>query len=120
MKKFPLYTTILFLIALVITSVSAAERMAPTQFLIKNVHVWDGTSNGVTKKISVLIEGNLIKKLRASDADANVNASVIDGGGRILMPGLIDMHTHLMFQFGVPDSRLFDHAAMGAAAYEGM
>ena len=36
------------------------------------------------------------------------------------MPGLIEMHTHLMFQFGVPVSRTFDHAAMGAAAYEGM
>jgi imidazolonepropionase-like amidohydrolase len=44
----------------------------------------------------------------------------VDGGGRVLMPGLIEMHTHIMFQFGVPDSRLFDHAAMGAAAYEGM
>jgi len=120
MKKFRLLTTISILIATFTASVIAAETTVPNQILIKNVHVWDGTSDGVTKKIGVLIEGNLIKKLRASDSDANADANVIDGGGRILMPGLIEMHTHLMFQFGVPDSRLFDHAAMGAAAYEGM
>ena len=120
MRKFRLLTTISILIAAFTASVIAAETTVPNQILVKNVHVWDGTSDGVTKKISVLIEGNLVKKLRASDSDANADATIIDGRGRILMPGLIDMHTHLMFQFGVPDSRKYDHAAMGDAAYEGM
>ena len=120
MRKFRLLTTISILIAAFTASVIAAETTVPNQILVKNVHVWDGTSDGVTKKISVLIEGNLVKKLRASDSDANADATIIDGRGRILMPGLIDRHTHRWFQFGGPDSRKYDHAAMGAAAYEGM
>ena len=56
MIKKQLFTTILILIAHMNTSFIAAESMAPTQILIKNVHVWDGTSDGVTKKVSVLIE----------------------------------------------------------------
>jgi len=120
MKKIQWLASVLVLIVGFTISIYAADSMAPNQILIKNVHVWDGISDGVTKKISVLVEGKLIKKLRAGDSDANADAAVIDGGGRILMPGLIDMHTHLMFQFGVPDSRKYDHAAMGAAAYEGM
>ena len=76
-------------------AVIAAEEMVLPQVLIKNVHVWDGTSDGVTKKISVLIEGNLIKKVRASDSDANADATIIDGKGSVLIPGLIEAHAHL-------------------------
>ena len=73
----------------------AAEDESPRQVLFKNVHVWDGSSDGITKRINVLVEGNLIKKLRAADADAHGEALVIDGDGRTLMPGLIDQHVHL-------------------------
>ncbi|GEA59336.1 metal-dependent hydrolase family protein [Vibrio comitans] len=67
----------------------------PTQTLIVNVHVWDGTSDGVTKKINVLVEDNLIKKIEADKSDAHADATIIDGEGKVLMPGLIDAHTHL-------------------------
>jgi imidazolonepropionase-like amidohydrolase len=99
----------------------AADTNPPTQILINDVHVWDGSSDGVTKKISVLVEKNLIKKLRASPGDANADALVIDGGGRVLMPGLIEMHTHLMFRYGVTVMRNeFDAQAAGAAAMESL
>ena len=120
MKNFPLLTAIWMLIAFFSPSGFAADSMAPNQILINNVHVWDGTSDGVTKKISVLVEGKLIKKLRASDSDANAEAIVIDGGGRVLMPGLIDMHTHVMFKYGVPATRNMDFATTGAMALETM
>ncbi len=82
-----------------------------------SAQVFDGVTDG-RSAVDVLVQGNLIKQVGAGiDAPG---ATVIDGGGRTLMPGLIEMHTHIMFQFGVPDSRTFDHAAMGAAAYEGM
>ncbi len=70
------------------------KKEAPKQVLFKNVHVWDGTSEGITKKINVLVEGNLIKKLRASESDAHDKALIIEGDGKILMPGLIDQHVH--------------------------
>ena len=99
----------------------AAEMEALPQTLIKNVHVWDGTSDGVTKQINVLVEGNKIKKLRASDTDASAEAVVIDGAGRILMPGLIDMHTHTGLKRGVPETEThWDGQAVGAMAHETM
>jgi len=102
-------------------TVFAAEQEVPAQVLIKNVHVWDGTSDGVTKQINVLVEGNKIKKIRASDSDANAEAVVIDGAGRILMPGLIDMHTHTGLKRGVPETEThWDGQAVGAMAHETM
>ena len=36
------------------------------------------------------------------------------------MPGLIDMHTHIMFKYGVPATRNMDASEQGAAAHETM
>ena len=40
-----------------------AQEKAPVQTLIKDVHVWDGTSDGVTKRINVLVEDGMIKSM---------------------------------------------------------
>jgi imidazolonepropionase-like amidohydrolase len=102
--------------ALTVAAVTVPDTDEP-KTLFTNVQVFDGVTDG-RSAVDVLVQGNLIKQVGAGiDAPG---ATVIDGGGRTLMPGLIEMHTHIMFQFGVPDSRTFDHAAMGAAAYEGM
>ncbi len=72
----------------------AAEKEAPRQILITNVDVWDGTSASVKKGVDVLVEGNKIKKVaKGIKADGAV---VINGGGRTLMPGMIDGHAHVM------------------------
>ena len=76
-----------------LAEVQKGER--PTQTLFTNVQVWDGTSETRTGKINVLVEGNLIKKVDAAESDAHAEATVIDGNGKTLMPGLIDSHVHL-------------------------
>src|SRR5262249_14442943 len=48
-----------------------------------------------TAPTSVLIVGNRIDKIR-NDVTAPERATVIDSGGRTLMPGLIDAHWHTM------------------------
>ena len=62
--------------------------------LFTNVNIFDGTSERLAMGQDVLVEGNLIKQigtgLRPGDG-----ATVIDGGGRTLMPGLIEGHGHL-------------------------
>ena len=42
----------------------------------------------------MLIEGRMISAVGADLADAT-GATVIDGGGRVLMPGIIEAHNHL-------------------------
>lgn len=93
-KIFKLALIGIFLLSATVYAADAEKTESPKQVLFKNVHVWDGTSDGITKKINVLIEGNLIKKVRAVESDTNDDALVIDGEGKILMPGLADQHIH--------------------------
>jgi imidazolonepropionase-like amidohydrolase len=63
------------------------------------VHVFDGVNAKRIENANVLIEGNLIKSVSTDPIDA-AGATVIDGGGRTLMPGLIDAHVHLSLNMG--------------------
>ncbi|MGI9401499.1 MAG: amidohydrolase family protein, partial [Rhizobiaceae bacterium] len=45
---------------------------------------------------SVLVEDNVITQVSTGEIDAP-DAFVVDVGGRVMTPGLIDMHTHSMF-----------------------
>ena len=74
-------------------SAIAQEKKPKPQILFTNVNVFDGTSDTLAKGMSVLVEGNLIKKIGKGKIKAD-GAKVIDGGGRTLMPGLIDSHAH--------------------------
>ena len=71
----------------------------PARTLFTNVHVFDGVSAERIDDANVLIEGNLIKSISTDAIDAG-GATVIDGGGRTLMPGLIDAHVHLSLNMG--------------------
>jgi len=72
-----------------------AQEEKPKLTLITNVNIFDGFSDKLAEGMSVLIEDNHIKEVGKSiKADG---ATVIDGGGRTMTPGLIDMHSHIMF-----------------------
>src|SRR5262249_21176084 len=73
--------------------------------LFKNVKVFDGKSEKLTANTSVLVVGNKIKKI-GGDVKAPKKATVIDGGGRTLMPGLIDAHWHAMLVRPTPAEAL--------------
>ncbi len=67
----------------------------PTVTLFKNVKVFDGKSSTLSAPTSVLVVGHRIEKI-GSDIAPPDQATVIDSGGRTLMPGLIDAHWHAM------------------------
>src|SRR5690349_18930990 len=75
--------------------VTVAQPPAPTDAkhpsatLFKDVKVFDGKSGRLTTSTSVLVVGNTIKQI-SCDIAAPEKATVIDAGGRTLMPGLID------------------------------
>ena len=66
--------------------------------LINNVRIFDGRSPALSVPSNVLIRGNIIERISAEPiaTDRSAGARIIDGGGRTLMPGLIDMHWHAM------------------------
>ena len=103
------------------TSFAAHHEEKVSQILFKNVHVWDGKSDGVSTAMNVLVEGKLIKKVGASESDAGSEATVVEGKGKILIPGLIDMHSHLCIQEGMLVGRdNYDQMAMGARTAKSM
>ena len=62
-------------------------------FAIKNVNVIPMTSGGeVLPNVTVIIEDEKIVSLNGSIPD---NTEIIDGKGKWLIPGLIDMHVHI-------------------------
>lgn len=68
--------------------------------LIRNVAIWDGQSDRLLTAQDVLISDNLIKSI-AANIEVDESAEVIDGGGRVLMPGIIDAHTHLAIPLNI-------------------
>ncbi len=75
----------------------ARAQDAGRPVLFRNVRVFDGTSSTLQAGRNVLIEGTRIKAIDGSNPPAPDNARVIEGGGRVLMPGLIDAHWHALF-----------------------
>jgi len=65
-----------------------------SRYLFRNVKLLDPAKDELLGGHEVLVEGELIREV--SDRPLQTaGASVIDGGGRTLMPGLIDCHVHV-------------------------
>lgn len=63
--------------------------------LFENVRVFDGKSAALSAPSNVLVRGNTIARVSTAPIDAG-GALRVAGGGRTLMPGLIDAHWHAM------------------------
>ena len=80
-------------IMLVTMSFTAHAQDAESVTLITNARIFDGVNEKLIDG-DVLIENNLIKQV-GGDIAAPSGATVIDAGGRTVIPGLIDMHWHM-------------------------
>jgi imidazolonepropionase-like amidohydrolase len=83
----------------------AAAGQAPAETLFRDVRVFDGTAARLSAPTDVLVRGNVIAAIGPGTQAAG-GATVIEGGGRTLMPGLIDAHTHLTFGAQTPEQLL--------------
>lgn len=121
---FKRFQFLLVLFAVVIVFASASTSVAkddpPKQMLFTNVKVFNGTGNKLND-VDVLVEGNLIKEVRKGAKATAPGAVTIDGGGRTLMPGLIEAHAHLslhgnLFQMRNDFNWMYIGAKSGAEA----
>ncbi|HEU4588780.1 MAG TPA: hypothetical protein VFS11_09045, partial [Gemmatimonadales bacterium] len=73
------------------------DTQAPVT-LFTDVRIFDGRHGTLSGPSHVLVKGNVIARISATPiTDAGPGATVIPGDGRrVLMPGLIDMHWHMM------------------------
>lgn len=69
------------------------------EIVFRDVRVFDGESDRLSEPSDVVVAGNLIRSVSAAAPAGQDEGTgvVIDGGGRVLMPGLIDVHAHLAF-----------------------
>lgn len=79
---------------LVLFTVSSLQaQTAPRSVIVfDNVRIFNGAT--LTTPMNVLIEGNQIVKISAEPIITVATATHVAGGGRTLMPGLIDAHWH--------------------------
>jgi imidazolonepropionase-like amidohydrolase len=77
--------------------------VAGSSTLFLNVRIFDGRIGTLSPPSSVLVTGNIIARVSTPpiQPDASANVTTVDGGGRVLMPGLIDAHWHA-FMASVP------------------
>ena len=75
--------------------------------LFENVRIFDGKSAALSAPSNVLVKGNVIERI--STAPITVTDILrIAGGGRTLMPGLIDNHWHAMLARQTPEQSMGD------------
>ena len=80
---------------------------APGQRLaFANVRLFDGKSNALRAGLRVVVEGKTIKAVEPAESPVGEGVEVVDCGGRVLMPGLIDAHWHAMMA-AIPLNVLF-------------
>ena len=58
------------------------------------MRLFDGTGGPVRDSVALLIEDGVIRRVTSAAERRPEGARVIDAGGRMLLPGLIDAHTH--------------------------
>ena len=75
-----------------------AQEVQPTVVVFQNVRVFDGKSGVLSGPSNVLVRGNKIERISTAPipTDRSAKTQIIEGGGRTLMPGLIDAHWHAM------------------------
>jgi N-acyl-D-amino-acid deacylase len=71
-----------------------AQGSAAPSTLFRDVSLIDGTGTA-PRRANVLVTGGRIARIsRPSPGERVSNARVVEGGGRVLAPGFIDLHSH--------------------------
>ncbi|ESQ14617.1 MAG: hypothetical protein N838_31555 [Thiohalocapsa sp. PB-PSB1] len=79
----------------------------PAPILIQNARIFDGVSEDLIEGQDVLVQDGMIAEI-AAGIEPPEGAVVIDAGGRVITPGFIYMHEHIMMQASSPELLIAD------------
>jgi imidazolonepropionase-like amidohydrolase len=83
--------------AVLSSGLQAQDDSAPSvAILFENVRIFDGVGSSLSPPSNVLVKGNIIEQISTDAVAPDPGTLVINGAGRTLMPGLIDVHWHAM------------------------
>ena len=76
-----------------------SQAAVPSAVLFENVRIFDGKGSTLSAPSNVLVRGNKIERISTAPIalDRRADTRIIQGGGRTLMPGLIDAHWHVAY-----------------------
>jgi imidazolonepropionase-like amidohydrolase len=85
-------------------SMACGQQVDAAVTLFNNARVFDGKSTSLSEPTNVLVRGKLIERISRAPipVDRSATTTIIDAGGRTLMPGLIDAHWHAMLARATP------------------
>lgn len=90
-----------------LTALLPARAQQGAAVLFQNVRIFDGKSAALSAPSNVLVKGNKIEKISPATVTSDAGQIImVDGGGRVLMPGLIDAHWHAMLIRPTPASAI--------------
>jgi imidazolonepropionase-like amidohydrolase len=98
---------VLAAIGLSLSTSPAARAQQGSAILFENVRIFDGRGDAFSGPSNVLVRANKIEKISATPVTVDAAQTTrINGGGRVLMPGLIDAHWHAMLVRSTPAATL--------------
>jgi imidazolonepropionase-like amidohydrolase len=86
------------------TPVKPGPRGPEGTLVLRGGRLFDGTGAPVREATLVIERNKIAKILPASSTDWPKNAQVIDVSGKTVLPGLIDLHTHLTYPLTAGDA----------------
>jgi len=72
----------------------AAPAPGAGRLCLTGLRLLDGTGGPVREGVAVLVEDGVIRRVTTAQEPCPAGARLIDAGQRVLLPGLIDAHTH--------------------------
>ena len=95
-------TLVSALILALLAPIASAESL-----IIRNARIFDGESEQLSAPSDIYIEDGLIKNI-TNVSKTPQDIETVDVGGRVLMPGMINAHAHVMLQLNVLESLTSD------------
>jgi len=95
-------TLVSALILALLAPIASAESL-----IIRNARIFDGESEQLSAPSDIYIEDGLIKNI-TNVSTTSQDIETVDVGGRVLMPGMINAHAHVMLQLNVLESLTSD------------
>ncbi len=109
----------LLLILVACQKSSPYKDLDSSSYVIRNVDIINVKDGSISQGKSVVINEGKITAI-ADDISGFGNASIIDGSGKYLLPGLAEMHAHIPQGGNFTDEMLFLYLSNGITTIRGM
>jgi imidazolonepropionase-like amidohydrolase len=111
---------VLLFCAVLLGMTSAANAQKASTIAIEHVTVIDGTGRPAIPDATVIIEGDRISRVSRTQIPIPAGAQRIDGRGKYLIPGMMDVHIHLHGGFAKPPDERAGIRALQSYLYCGV